>query len=105
MLQHPAADVHDHPGLLRDWDELERRYQAACGVSPADETFKRGDLAGAQVEHRLIVQLELATLGRPSELGNEPEPGDERRVHAGLEVLVAAGAGSFCLVHRDVGIA
>ena len=59
-LQHPFADRHDQADFLGERDELVGRDQPALGMVPAQQRLEAGDLAGLQVDERLVVELELA---------------------------------------------
>ena len=105
LLQHPAADRHDQPGLLRERDEVERGHEATRRVVPADERLEPADVAVRELDHRLVVELELVVVERALQVGLELEPADRGLVHLGLEDLVAGLPALLRDVHRDVGVA
>ena len=43
LAQHPVAERHDQPGLLRDRNELARRNESAHRVPPADQRLDTDD--------------------------------------------------------------
>ena len=69
------ADRHDQAAVLGDGDELGGVEQAALGVLPAHERLDAGDLAGAQADHRLVVEGELVAVERLAQLAFDLEPG------------------------------
>ena len=58
---HVVSALHE-TGVLGEGDELEWGDQTEAGVRPADQRFDGEDLAGAQVQLRLVVQDEVAAL-------------------------------------------
>ena len=58
-LEHPAAERDDQAGILRDRDERRRRDGAAHRVLPAQQRLVAADLAGLQVEDRLVGERQL----------------------------------------------
>ena len=60
LAQHPAAERHDQPALLGERDELVRRDDAARRVLPAHERLDADELAGREVDDRLVVARQLA---------------------------------------------
>ena len=46
LPQHPKADGHDQPGLLRQRNKLVRRHDAALRMAPADQRFHAHDFVG-----------------------------------------------------------
>ncbi len=70
---------------------------------PADQGLDRDDLAGRELDLRLVVQLELAPLDRVAQLLDEAQP-----VADAVEVLLVdreALAGELRAVHGEVGAA
>ncbi|MDQ3774896.1 MAG: hypothetical protein M3461_11300 [Pseudomonadota bacterium] len=58
----PSSDGYDEPGLLGDGDELRGGDEPALRVPPAQQRLDTGDRQGPEIEQRLIVQRQLATL-------------------------------------------
>ena len=73
-LLDPAPDRLDQAAVLGDRDELGRVEQAALGVLPADQRLEAGDLAGAQADHRLVVEGQLVAVERVAQLAFDLEP-------------------------------
>ena len=59
VVEDEVADGPDRPGGLGGRDELRGRDRTAFGVVPAQQRLGACELAGAQVEDRLVVHLEL----------------------------------------------
>ena len=57
--KHPIADLDDEPRLFRDRDEFARRHVAVFGMAPAGERFGLDDAARADLNDRLIMELDL----------------------------------------------
>ncbi len=62
--KHPLADRPDQPGLLRNWNELDRRHHAQTGVGPAQQRLETLHNRVGRGDHRLIDQMKLAALQR-----------------------------------------
>ena len=105
LAQDPLADLDDQAGLLGAADELAGHDEAAGRVVPAQQRLEAGDPLALEVDHRLVVDLELAALDRPPEVALEGHLGDGLGVHVGVEQLVAALAAALGAVHRGVGVA
>ena len=60
--QHPAADGDDQAGLLGDRDEAIRRHEFPVGALPAEQGFGADDLAGVEVDLRLVDDGQFAAL-------------------------------------------
>ena len=56
LVQHPLTQCNNLPGFLSQRYEVCRRYQAKLRVFPAHQRFHRAGLAGAGVDHRLVVE-------------------------------------------------
>ena len=103
LVEHPAAELHDLAGLLRERDERARLEEAAGGMRPANERLDSDDSSALEVDHGLVVEDELLVAARTPQLGDELQPADEllahvRRVHDVLRL-----AGRLGPVHGDVG--
>ena len=79
--------------------------QAALGVLPAHERLGGHRPAGGEVDHRLVVDLELAAVERAAQLGLGAHAGHHAGAHRLVEQLVAAAAALLGAVHRRVGVA
>ena len=104
-LEHPRADLDDQPALLGERDELGRRDEPARRVLPAQQRLGRGDLAGVEVEDRLVDEEQLVAGDRAAQVVLEREPVVRGDVHLVAELGVAVAAGALGLVERDVGVA
>ena len=104
-LLHPAADRLDQAALLGDRDELARVEQAALGMVPAHQRLEADDLAAAQRDDRLVVELELVAVERVAQLALDLEAAHGPRPHLRVEDLAAAAAALLRPVHRGVGVA
>jgi hypothetical protein len=68
FAQDPAPDRQNRAARLGDRNEFARLQQSALRVTPADQRFHAGDRAALQVDLRLIMQRELLSLNRVSEV-------------------------------------
>ena len=105
LLEDPAADRDDEASLFGEWDEAERRNHPALRVHPAQQRLDAVIGARREVDHRLVVNLELLELQSPLELGLQLEPLDDLLVHRRLEYSVAPFAVPLRHVHRNVSVA
>src|SRR5207302_10011092 len=104
-LEHPAADRGDQPALLCQRYELSRRYDASCGVPPADQRLYADQAATAQIEDRLVEQEELSLLHRSAELCLLLRTRFSAGCHARLEQRVAILPGGLGGVQGQVRVA
>jgi hypothetical protein len=65
LLEHPAAEGDDQPGLLGQGDELGWEDLPACWVLPAHQRLQGGDSAAVKLHDRLVLDGELVLLDRP----------------------------------------
>ena len=90
LAQHPVADRHDEAGLLGERDEVAGRHDAApsgwCQRSSASTPITR---PVAQVDLRLVVQLELVALERAAQRRSRAQARSRRAFMLGGEELVA----------------
>jgi hypothetical protein len=73
-------------------------------VPPADEGLDSFDPSGGELDHRLVVQDELAVVDGALEIGLELQALQGGVVHRGFEHLVAALPRFLGHVHRNVGV-
>ena len=102
--QHPFAERIDQAGLLRDRNELGRRDHAALGMVPAQQRLAADDPVVADVDQRLVVQLELAAHERLAQVDLQRAARLHARVHLRLEEAVGAAAVGLGAVQRHVGV-
>ena len=57
--QNPFAERHDQAGRFRERDELVGRDQTPYRMPPANQRLDAAELPGFDVDHRLVMQLEL----------------------------------------------
>ncbi len=68
LVQYPGPDLHNHPGLLQDRNELCRADQSQLRIPPADEGFDAAQMACLGIDFRLVVQREFLALQRSPQL-------------------------------------
>src|SRR5580765_2705551 len=104
-VQHPTLDRENEIALLRETDEVIGRDHALAWMPPPDERFQPVDFVAVQVDDRLVVDEQLAALGRSAQRAGE----GERKRSRGFRWrgVKADGVSSLrlCPVHRVVGIA
>jgi hypothetical protein len=87
-------------------DELRRGHDhGAAGRMPAQQRLEAGDGAVAQLEERLVLELEFVVLERAAQRVVEGEALLRRDVHVLREELVVAAPHVLRVVHRRVGVA
>src|SRR5512140_3231210 len=72
--QRPVADGDDDAQLLGERHELVRREQPQLRMAPADERLDAGHAAAAEVDLRLVEDLDLAAAERVPQPRLEREP-------------------------------
>ncbi len=105
LLEHPAAQRHDQPGVLGERDEAVRAEHAVLRVQPAHQRLRAVHLAVVEPDQRLVLDEELAPVQRGGQRRGEAVPGDGAGVGLRVGELVAVAAGGLGPVHRDVGAA
>ena len=73
-LEHVAGEPLDQPGVLRQRDEVVGRDVAALGVLPAQQRLGADDLAGRQVDLRLVVDRQLVGAQRVAQVAQQLQP-------------------------------
>ena len=61
-LEHPIAKFFAQTMLLHQLDEFSRRDQSLFGMAPANQGFSAHYTVAVNVNFRLVVQFQLATL-------------------------------------------
>ncbi len=105
LLQGPAAQLGGPVAVVRDAEELGRGEEYALAGAPAGLRGDGGDLAGGEVDDRLVEQGELAGVERGAEPGGQFGLADDVGLHLrGVEhdPVLAGGLGA---VHGEVGVA
>ena len=105
LVEHPRTDGHDEAGLLGDGDEVARQQQAAFGVLPPQQRLDAGHAPRGQVDHRLVVDAQLAAPQRTAQRVLDVETIDGAGAHRVVEHDPTCPAAILRLVHRGVGIA
>ena len=99
----PFADRDDEPAFLGDRKKLPWQDFAQLGVSPAQQGFHAGDLAGGQIMLVLVVQAEFPMLQRLTQ-GDFQTHALQAQLAVGLLVKVEFVATFFLgVIHGDVG--
>ena len=71
---HHEIGERRHQAVVIDrTQEMTRLQQAAARVLPADQRLQPGDLAGAQVDHRLVVEQQLVAGDAVTEVEKQGE--------------------------------
>ncbi|MNM59370.1 hypothetical protein D3C81_706210 [compost metagenome] len=105
QVQRPVAQFVDQPGFLGDGDEVHGHDHATGRVLPAQQRLIAGNAAGLLVDHRLVVQLQLAQVQRGAQVGFHQAALARGDVQFDVEALVAVAAVALGLVQRHVGVA
>src|SRR5947208_15870851 len=71
LAHDPGTDRDDEPGVLGDRHEIRRRNLPARRMVPANQSLERADAVLFEVEQRLVVKLELASLDGEAQVGLE----------------------------------
>jgi hypothetical protein len=74
LVEHPAAQLDDQPGVLGMGDEVHGVNRAPVGMVPAGQHLEAGEAAGSQRDDRLVEDVELVRLNRPFQIGVQLQP-------------------------------
>ena len=103
-FQHELAELVDQAGIFRHRDEIRRADHAALRMTPAQQRLATADLVVAEIDHRLVVNLEPAPGDGLAQFQLERAPRLGARIHARLEEAIGAAAVALGSVQREVGI-
>ena len=95
----------DQSGLLGERQELLGTEQPALWVEPASERLEPDDVAGGQLDDRLVVRNDLAAVDAAAQLGGGAQRKGGRFLQPGGVRLDAVAATRLRPVHRPVGVA
>ena len=104
-VEDEAADLDDAALVLGNRHELGRRHEAERRMVPAEERLEPFDAPVAQVERRLVDELELVVEQPATQIGGEAEPALRRLVQMRREEREPAAALPLRAVHGEVGVA
>ena len=62
FLEYPPSERNDQPRLLGERDELERRDRSLRRMLPTEQCLVARYLVRPEIDHRLVVERELAEL-------------------------------------------
>ncbi len=102
VVEHAQGQRAHQARLLGERQEGARAEQAELRVIPAHERLGAGDLAGLEIELRLVVHDDLTGLDRVRQLADQGETGAGMAV-AGRAVDLMADAARLGGVHGDIG--
>lgn len=102
--EYPLADTFDQAGFLRQGNEIERRDQPALGMLPAQQGLDTDDAALAQIQLRLVIDLQFLTRQGMAQALFHGQPFQAAGVHVvGVELDIVAAA-LLGPIHRRVGV-
>jgi len=105
LVQDPLPHRDDQTGAFRDRDKIHRPDQAEFRVLPADQRFRPDDLAGRQINLRLVIEDELFAFECATETVFQNDPFFRFAAHLGGINLVVVFSFLFGAVERGVGVA
>ena len=104
VAQDGFPDVADQSGLLGEGEELLGPEQPTLGVQPAGQRFEADDVAGRQLDDRLVVRNKLAAVDSSPQLGRRAQ-GERCRLLQTFGIrLDTVTAPELGPVHRPVGV-
>ena len=101
---HPLADLEDQPALLGDRDELAGRNIAALRMAPAHERLEPGDIAGLDIDLRLVDEAQLVAGTRMAQVVLDHAAVAHRCAHLHLVEAIDAAAVLLGAIERGVGV-
>jgi hypothetical protein len=104
LLEHPAADRHDRAAVLGERNEGVGADPAALRMLPAQQRLDAEHAAAADVELRLVLDLELATVERVQQVLLERLALTHLAVHRILEEAVAPRRIGLGAAQRQTGV-
>ncbi len=103
-LEHPVADRQDEAGFLGQGDEFRGRDRSLVGMVPTQERLGIDDIAGGEVDDRLVMHVELAVLQGAPQIEYELMARRRRPLHFGGEPVETGSAGTLGGIHRLIGV-
>ena len=104
LPDHPFAKRQDEADLFRQRNEGRGWDLSILGMVPAEQRLETGDFVALQIDHRLVVEFELAGRQRLAQIELHDPAGLHLLVHPGLEKAERAAAIVLGAVERKVGI-
>ncbi len=101
-LQHPASQRHDDAAFFRHWNELCRIHIAEFAAVPACQRFHAHHPASAQIDLRLVVQLQFALIQGAPQIRFKLQALLGPQLHRRLEYLETVLAHVLGVVHRGI---
>src|SRR5438046_2338293 len=105
LLEYPAADRDDEPGLLRQRHEVEREDHAALGVMPAQQRLEPVHAAALELHNGLEDQPKLIALEGVPQVRLHAGAGLGRVAHGHVEHLETRPPLLLGMIHGEVGVA
>ena len=104
-LQHPASQLDDDAAFLGHGDEFTGAELPHLAAVPAYQRFHADDAPAAQVDLRLVVQIQFLVLQGTAQVRLHAQAALGAQFHFGLEHGIAVLALVLGVVHGRVGIA
>ena len=99
---HPIAQRHNQPALFGQRHKLAGGQQATFAVTPAHQGFKADNLPGAQIQARLVMQLQLVAAQGAAQFAFKVCQAAGVAVDAFIEQVKRAALRALGLLHGDV---
>jgi hypothetical protein len=101
----PVAELDDEPGLFGDGNKFRRRDGTPCRMAPTCQRFDGHHASRYDVDHRLVVDLQLITPDRFAQIDFQRAPSVGFRLHLHRINLEAIAPLAFRSVEGKVGVA
>ena len=103
MMKRPLTHADNHAGRLEDGKKLARSHDPALRIIPPQQSFHAPQLAGRNVDFRLVIKKVTVVVEGAAQAMLQGEPGRQLRAEVEAMVMVLL-AGGLCLTQSCFGI-
>src|SRR5205807_9223704 len=105
LQQHPPTNRNDRARFFGYGDEIVWRDQAALRMLPTNQSLKPYEHTRVEPDNGLVVDVELASIDRATQIAFELQQMNRASVHILVEDDISGFAQRFRLIHCGVRVA